>query len=183
MKNTILTILCVISIGCIGLGGGRSVSVNTVIQKPLRLQSEPILLKPIVLTPAKQQQLKSVRSRPEIIMVPVTPTLIPLKPIQASGGNTTFTPSVTLPTIEVKPIELTPLPTIDEVVLPTIVVEEIELKEIELPRPYHIKVFYLLLYYGLAALIFWLGIRTWKKHKAKKTPAKKRRGRPRKKRS
>ena len=188
MKNALITLLCTIVLGCIG---GRSVS-TTVHQakllKPIKLEDSGLVIKPISLTHPSTSpvEVKPAYTRPDIITgssgVEVTP--IPLTPVAPSNPTSELKPTelkpiklkpVEIEPVEIKPIDITPLKPAPIDLLPFLEVEQIILKEIELPKPMHIKVMYLLVYYGLAALVFWLGLRWWSKRRAKKAPVRRKR--------
>jgi len=165
MKNAFYLLLCTLVLGCIG---GRS--VNTTVQqieplRPIQLDNSPLVIKPLALNPPvpKPAKVEPTYKGPDIVLESAKPTPIPLTPVPAQGAS-----ELELKPIEIKPIDLTPLPPVDVEVLPELEVEQIELKEIELPKPVHVKVLELLLFYGIAGLLLWLCYKWWLKRKASK---------------
>ena len=183
MKNALTILLCTIVLGCIG---GRSVSTsvqNAKLLKPIKLEGSGLVVKPIQLTPAtpRPAEFKPVRTGPGINVESVDANPIPLAPPVAVGGNTSFKPTVREVTpieikpIEIKPIEIKPIQTTEGVLLPELKVEQIVLKEIEIPKPIHVKIIHLLIFYGIAGILIWLGLRWWNKRKKAKAPVKRKR--------
>jgi hypothetical protein len=181
MKNALILLLCTVILGCIG---GRK--VHTTVQhaellKPVQLTNSGLAIKPIQLAPAVPRPVafKPVRKGPDVVIESVDANPIPLAPPAAAGENTPFEPTVSeITPIEIRPIDIKPIPPATVEVLPELEVETLVLKEIELPKPVHVKMFHLVVYYILAALLIWLSFKGWQKYK-KKAPAK----RSRKKRS
>lgn len=183
MKNALTILLCTIVLGCIG---GRSVSTsvqNAKLLKPISLEGSSLVVKPIQLAPAtpRPAAFKPVRTGPDVIIESVDANPIPLTPPVAAGKHVPFEPTVNeiipieIKPIEIKPIDITPIQVTEGVLLPELKVEQIVLKEIELPKPIHVKIIQLLIFYGAAGILIWLGLKWWNKRKATKAPVKRKR--------
>ncbi|MBC8416954.1 hypothetical protein H8E06_01315 [bacterium] len=170
MKNAFYLLLCTVVLGCVG---GRS--VNTTVHKieplrPIPLDSSPLAIKPLALNPPKARpaKIEPTYKGPDIVLESAKPNHIPVTPVPASG-------TAELTPIRIKPIDIIPIQTPAGVLLPELKVEQIELKEIEIPKPVHIKVFQLIIFYIIAGGITWLVLRWWNKRKSTKTPVKRKR--------
>ena len=178
MKNALTILLCTIVLGCIG---GRSVSTsvqNAKLLKPIKLENSGLVVRPIALN---QPTSKPIASKPAevkpIRTTPVAPTLesVPATVVPKSPIVEPASPPLVLQPIDIKPIDITPIETTEGVLLPELEVEQIELKEIEIPKPIHIKIFQLLLFYGVAGLLIWLAFLRKNKRATVKAPVKRKR--------
>ena len=178
MKNAFYLLLCTLMLGCIG---GRS--VNTTVQKieplkPIQLDNSPVVIRPIALNlptskpiASKPAEVKPIRTTPVApVLESVPATVVPKSPIVEPAS-----PPLVLQPIDIKPIDITPIEPTQGVLLPELEVEQIELKEIEIPKPIHIKIFQLLLFYGVAGLLIWLAFLRKNKRATVKAPVKRKR--------